>query len=203
MKRRNTPYNTPAKRTRRNLFGAPPNQGAIVRALRSATETKYHLTDIINSSTGTNNHGTFWHITDIASGDRVDDRIGNKLLVTHLKVRLATQQTGSIRVCLLCPKVPTQDMTTTTIRETRFTGFDRGQYWVFYDQLFSTSDTQTSGGNVCNIDLPRNQRVEYQGATSSASTMARNPIYLYVYAENAANSNARVDGYAEVFYKDI
>jgi len=194
------------KRAKRDLFGYPPSRQSLARSIRALAETKNKVNEGNFHPTSANNRGTFTQLTNITTGDRRDDRIGDKIHITHIKLRLSGERTGNLRVALLCPKDPNQDMTDVTIRETRYTNFDDSIYWVFYDQVLKddTDDiTNDKGGVVLNLDLPRNQKCEFMGATSTPGTLARNPIYLYCYGSNAANSNIKVNGFAKVYYKDI
>jgi len=198
----------PRKRAKRDMFGYPPSRQSLARSIRALAETKIKVNEGNFHPTSALGDGTFTHLTNIASGDRKDDRIGDKIHVSYIKLRLNGSLTGNLRVALLCPKVATQDMTAGAIRQTKFTNFDDSIYWVFYDQFFTADTVQNDpsnhlGGITVNVDLSRNQKCEFQGASSAASTLARNPIYLYCYGTNATSANISVDGYAKVYYKDV
>jgi len=196
----------PRKRAKRDLFGLPPTRQSLARSIRALAETKIKVNEGNFCPQDVNDRGTFTQLTDITTGDRRDDRVGDKIHISHIKLRLQSEFSGNLRVVLLCPKDPNQDMTANLIRETRYTNFDDSIYWVFYDQFFKSHDTpagSTNGGCVVNLDLPRNQKCEFMGATSTPGTLARNPIYMYVYGANAAGANIVVNGFAKIYYKDI
>lgn len=185
-------------RVRRSLFGSPPakrakNQKAVIsRAVRSLAETKHTTIDGpwltgVAPATGTN-----IEISNIAAGSGFNTRNANIIHNTRLNIKLSCKDCGVVRVAVVCPKDPSNNLSTTGTQED---SININNYWILYDQLHVTTDLYT----VINISLPLNHKTHW--ASSTGNDWRKNPIKVFVNkALNGASSD--INGFVRLYYKD-
>lgn len=187
-------------RVRRALFPTPAakrarsQKSAIVKTIRSLAETKTFSIDGpwltgTGASTGIN-----VEMSLIDQGVGTEERVGNVIHNTRLRIRLSGRDVGVLRVAVVCPKDPSNNLSTTNQQED---SIDLEAYWVIHDEFFYGGADQAT---VVNLDIPLNHKTHFGSAANN--DWKKNPLKVFINKKlNGGSSN--IEGYIQVFYKDI
>lgn len=176
-------------------------QALVRRAVLSAAETKSVAYTGAHFTGAAGAPSSAVAITNFGTGSTQQQRTANKVLITRIEARLFTQQTGSVRVLLFCPKDPSY--TWSTASDIRTFSYNIEELWVFYDKVHTCDGLaiSTTPNGVININMKRNQHCHWKSST--ANDWSRNPIYIAFLAVNGASASASVQGYIRTYFKDL
>lgn len=164
--------------------GGPYKRARLATMVRNLRETKYKNQSISHIATTTSTT----IISNVSSGDSVEDRDGRKILMVNCEIRLRVGGSNA-RIVIYVPKDPTATLALTTDAD----AIDNDEYWVIFDRLFTGHG---EGVFAVNLRIPQKLGIEF--ATSGGSAI-KNPVKMYLHTSSASS----ISGHTKMWYKDI
>jgi len=133
----------------------------------------------------------------IQTGSNFNQRIGNKITMTRLDVKLLCRNTNGMRLIIYCPKISNDNISDTTGLNAPV---DNNKYWIWHDEIYAPMGT-VAGDVAINLKFNKTMNMLFSG--SAGSTQTRNPLKMYITSvDQTANTARRVDGTTKLWYKD-